>query len=174
MFHRFVGTSLAIFLMISAITGIFLALKKDVNLLQPPTQKGVSKNIVDWKPLHELGDIAQQAFYEKYPDQVQNAIDRMDARPSKGVVKVLFESGYWEVQVDAKSGEVKSIARRHSDWIEAIHDGSIVSDLFKLISMNIIGLGLLFLIVSGLWLWYGPKRYRVLRNKVRAKKSNTS
>ncbi len=84
----------------------------------------------------------------------------MDARPSKGIVKVLFKNGYWEVQVDASTGKVKSIARRHSDWIEALHDGSIVSHIFKLVSMNLIGFGLLFLIGSGLWLWYGPKLIR--------------
>lgn len=158
--HRWMGLTLAILLIISAVTGILLALKKDVNLIQPPTQKGISKNLSDWKPLHELSSIAQEAFYTTHPDQKDNLVDKMDVRPSKGIVKVLFEKGYWEVQVDGVSGEVKSIAKRHSDWIEHLHDGSIVSDLFKLISMNFLGLGLLFLIATGIWLWYGPRRVR--------------
>jgi len=137
-----------------------LALKKDVSLIQPPTQKGISKNLQDWKSLDELAQIAQVEFVKAYPDQKDNSIDRMDVRPSKGVVKVLFDKGYWEMQIDGKSGEVKSIARRHSDWIEALHDGSIISDWFKLISMNLLGIGVLFLITTGLWLWYGPKKYR--------------
>lgn len=158
--HRWMGLTLAILLIISAVTGILLALKKDVNLIQPPTQKGISKNLADWKPINELNLIAQEAFYKAHPNQKNNPVDKMDVRPSKGIVKVLFENGYWEVQVDGVSGEVKSIAKRHSDWIEHLHDGSIISDGFKLFSMNFLGIGLLFLITTGVWLWYGPRRVR--------------
>jgi len=56
---------------------------------------------------------------------------------------------------------VLSIDKRYSDWIESLHDGSIISDGFKLVSMNFLGMGLLFLIFTGLWLWYGPRRIRI-------------
>ena len=146
-------------------TGILLALKKDVDVIQPPTQKGVSKDLSSWKPMVDIARIAETALHQAEPSQASNTVDRMDVRPSKGIVKVLFEEGNWEVQVDGTSGEVKSIAKRYSDWIESLHDGSIVSDLFKLITMNILGIGLVFMVLSGFWLWYGPKRYRALRNK---------
>jgi len=162
--HRLLGTTLAIFLFISAITGILLALKKDVAVIQPPTQKGVSKTLETWLPLDSLAAMATHAFHDAHPIEYDNYVDRMDVRPSKGVVKVLFERGYWEVQIDGTSGEIKSIAKRHSDWIEHLHDGSIVSDLFKLITMNLLGFGLLFLIITGLWLWYGPRRVKKLRS----------
>lgn len=116
----------------------------------------------EWKSLDEIARIADDAFQKAHPE-IKNSVDRMDVRPSKGIVKVLFENGYWEVQVDGQSGAVKSIAKRHSDWIEALHDGSIVNDVFKLISMNILGVGLVVMIATGLWLWYGPKRYRKLK-----------
>ena len=158
--HRLTGLTLAILLAISAITGVLLSLKKDIALIQPPTQKGSESPMTAWKPLHELESIARSSLYLNYPAQQNNPVDRIDVRPSKGIVKVLFEQGYWEVQVDAVSGEVKSIAQRHSDWIEALHDGSIISDGFKLISMNLIGFGLLLLICSGIWLYYGPRKVR--------------
>lgn len=171
--HRYVGLTIAVLVLVSALTGIFLALKKDFDILQPPTQKGVSKNLADWKPISELANIATEAFYEKYPEQKGNGVDKMDVRPSKGVVKVIFDNGWWEVQIDGVSGEVKSIARRHSDWIEALHDGSIISDGFKLLSMNVLGLGLLVMLVTGLWLYYGPKRYRVLKQKLKNKQNRS-
>ncbi len=152
-------------MLISAITGILLSLKKEVDLLQPPTQKGISKSLDTWKPLSEIATIATTTFHERYPDQKDNAIDKMDVRPSKGIVKVLFEKGYWEVQVDGTSGDVKSIERRHSDWIEQVHDGSIISDWFKLLSMNVLGIGMLLLMGSGIWLWYGPQLVREYRRK---------
>lgn len=164
-FHRWMGLSLALLLMISAITGVLLALKKDVNLIQPPTQKGVTKNLSEWKSVAEISILAEEAFHKAYPEQKENKIDRLDIRPSKGIVKVLFEEGNWEVQIDGKTGEVKSIAKRYSDWIESLHDGSIISDGFKLVSMNFLGIGLLFLIATGIWLWYGPRRVREEKRK---------
>lgn len=164
-FHRWLGLTLALLLVISAVTGVLLALKKEVDIIQPPTQKGISKDLAEWKSLAEISALAEKALYEAYPAQNDNSIDRMDARPSKGIVKVLFEEGNWEVQVDAKTGEVKSIEKRYSDWIESLHDGSIISDGFKLISMNFLGIGLLFLIVTGFWLWYGPRRIRLRKRK---------
>ncbi len=164
-FHRWMGLSLALLLLISAVTGVLLALKKDIDIIQPPTQKGITENLSDWKPLDEISLLATQAFHNAYPEQKENEIDRLDVRPSKGIVKVLFEEGNWEVQIDGKSGEVKSIAKRYSDWIESLHDGSIISDGFKLVSMNFLGIGLLFLIVTGVWLWYGPRRVRREKRK---------
>lgn len=157
--HRSIGIVVSLLVIISASTGILLALKKEVNTLQPPTQKGISNDLSDWKPIHQLAEIAQEALAEETMD-ISTSIDRVDVRPSKGIVKVLFEEAWWEVQVDGKSGEVLSIAKRHSDWIEALHDGSIISNGFKLISMNFLGFGLLLMVITGLWLWYGPKRYR--------------
>ena len=140
-----------------------MALKKDVDIIQPPTQKGISKDLATWKSVAELSAIANKALYEAHPAQKNNIIDRLDVRPSKGVVKVLYAEGNWEVQIDGSSGEVKSIAKRYSDWIESLHDGSIVSDLFKLFSMNFLGIGVIILMSSGIWLWYGPKVVRKRR-----------
>lgn len=165
--HRLLGLSLSAFLVISALTGILLSFKKDVALLQPPTQKGISKNLEQWKPLSELSDLATIAFYAAHPNQSNNSVDKIDVRPSKGVAKVLFEEGYWEVQIDGTSGEIKSIARRHSDWIEHLHDGSIISDWFKLLSMNVLGVGVLVMISTGLWLYYGPRKYRKKKQKTK-------
>ncbi|MEL6864399.1 MAG: PepSY-associated TM helix domain-containing protein [Bacteroidota bacterium] len=161
--HRYFGISLAVFLAISAITGILLSLKKEVDIIQPPTQKGVEKDLANWKSIDELALLAQTAFYKQHPDQEGNPINRIDVRPSKGMAKVLFKKGYWEVQIDGSNGQILSIAKRHSDWIEALHDGSIVSDIFKLLSMNILGFGLLLMIATGWWLWYGPRVIRKMR-----------
>jgi uncharacterized iron-regulated membrane protein len=161
--HRVLGVTLSLFLFISAVTGILLAWKKDVELIQPATHTGSSKDMSTWKSMAELSEIASTAFHQQYPDQSDNQIDRLDVRPSKGIVKVLFKKSQWEVQVDAQSGEVLHIARRHADWIEALHDGSIISDLFKLLSMNFMGIGVMVLLSTGLWLWYGPKEFRRLK-----------
>lgn len=144
---------------------MLLGWKKDISLIQPPTKKGTTKNLSEWKPIEELAIISKEHFYETYPALSDNPIDRIDIRPSKGIAKVLFKNGWWELQIDGKTGKVLSVARRHSDWIEQLHDGSIVSDLFKLITMNFLGIGLLIMIISGLWLWYGPKKFRKMKRR---------
>lgn len=164
--HRYLGITLAIFLLISATTGVLLALKKEVAWIQPPTGKGTETDIRKWKSLEELSTLASQTLYQTHPAQNNNPIDRMDVRPSKGIVKVLFKNDYWEVQLDGASGEIISIATRQSDWLESIHDGSIISDLFKLVSMNFLGIGLVFLAGSGLWLWYSPKTITWIKKKI--------
>lgn len=161
--HRYIGISLALFIFISSLTGILLSWKKEVDLLQPPTRKGQAKSLDQWLPLDTLAALASSSFHQSHTDQGDNPIDRIDIRPGKGIAKVLFKNGYWEVQIDGASGAILSTQRRHSDWIEALHDGSIIADWFKWLSMNYLGIGLLFMLFSGFWLWLGPKRIRNLK-----------
>ena len=160
--HRYLGLTIALLLIISAITGILLAWKKDISVLQPPTQKGENIALEGYQSIESLAAAALHAV-----DSLglgANNLDRIEYRPTKGIAKVLFDTGNWEVQVDATSLEVLSVAKRHSDWIESLHDGSIISDFFKLFSMNFLGLGLLLLILTGFWLWWGPKKIRGIKN----------
>ncbi len=160
--HKYFGLSIALFVLISAITGILLAWKKNIEVLQPPTQKGNTTELSQWQAVEELARVSLQAV-----DSLglsEDNFDRIEYRPTKGIAKVIFDTGSWEVQVDATTLEVLSVARRHSDWIEHLHDGSIISDSFKLISMNVLGIGLLVLLITGLWLWLGPRRIRKLKS----------
>ena len=163
--HRYLGIGLSILLFISAITGLLLGWKKNIDVLQPPTQKGVAKSLSKWLPIDQLATAAKDTFLLFHPDFPNIEIERIDVRPNKGIAKVLFDQGNWELQIDGASGRTLSIAKRHSDWIEALHDGSIISDFFKLISMNVLGLGLLVLLLSGIWLYVGPSWVRSMRRK---------
>lgn len=165
--HRWIGISIAILILLSSLTGILLAWKKNVNVLQPPTQNSSFTETSDWLSISDISKRAEKALLT-HTQLEAVSIDRMDVRPDKGIVKVNFEQGYWEVQLDGYSGEVLSIARRHSDWIEQVHDGSIISDLFKLLTMNVLGVGLLILMASGIWLWLGPRKMREIKKRQEA------
>jgi uncharacterized iron-regulated membrane protein len=156
--HKLAGVSLSLFILVTATTGILLGWKKNFHTLQPTTFTGLSSDVAQWKSL-EIISLAAVRGMDSIGN-TGNAIDRMDVRPDKGIVKILFQKGYWEVQVDGTSAKVLSVAQRHSDWIEHLHDGSLISDFFKLVYTNILGIGLLTLAVSGVWLWYGPKVIR--------------
>ena len=163
--HSYLGVSLAILLLLSAVTGLLLGWKKQSDWLQPGTQRGTAGDLADWRPLSELSAAATLALTDIAGPDVPADIDRLDVRPGKNVVKVRFEHEHYEVQVDGITGEVLSVGQRNADWIEAIHDGSIVSQPFKLISMNALAIGLLVMIATGTWLYYGPRRYRAQRKR---------
>jgi uncharacterized iron-regulated membrane protein len=160
--HRYVGIFLAAFMLIIGVTGILLGWKKDAEWLQPPTKRGTVVGLDAWLPLSELLASAEEALLKqlRLADPGDLRVDRMDVRPDRGIVKVRFENGFWEVQVDGATGSVLSAGQRHADWVEMIHDGSILGDRFKFWYMNLSGLGLVALLVSGWWLWYGPRRLR--------------
>lgn len=159
--HRWLGVPLTALVLLSSATGVLLAWKKNSATLQPPTQVGASTDVEAWAGLAAVRTAAVEALARQAPDAAASplVVDRFDARPDKGVVKVRF-TNHWEVQVDPVTLQALSVGKRNDVWIEQIHDLSIVSDGFKLLSMNVLGLGLVLLSGSGLWLWYGPRLIR--------------
>jgi uncharacterized iron-regulated membrane protein len=170
--HRITGATLFVLFFIIAFSGLMLGWKKHSNgYLLPNTQRGSATELEQWLPMHTLQAKAQQAVIDSLPQGTSTAIDRMDVRPAKGVVKVRFEGHHWGVQLDGATGEVLQIAKRRSDWMEALHDGSIIEaplgiggGYFKLFYTTVMGVALLLFTVTGFWLWYGPK---VLRRQKR-------
>ena len=91
-----------------------------------------------------------QAKIESWDD-----VDRLDVRPSKGMVKVRGKNR-WEIQIDTHTGEILQVAVRRSDLIESIHDGSFFHDRFKLWIFLPAGLMLVALVITGIHLFILP------------------
>jgi len=157
--HRWVGVPLTVLIVLSSLTGILLGWKKQFAVLQPPVQRGASLDARDWLPLHQISAAAEAALHARLGEP-PGPIDRLDVRPSKGVAKVLFRDGFWEAQVDLSTARVLSVDRRASDFIETLHDGSLLGEGGRVAVSTLLGLGLLMLSVSGLWLWWGPRLAR--------------
>ncbi len=158
--HRWTGLALFLFFFVIGITSVLLGWKKNSDYLMPPTARGSSTELAAWLPPAELVTIAQAALANSLGPDYSPAVDRIDYRPDKGSLKFLFQDHYGEVQLDGATGEVLSVGIRRSDFIEQIHDGSIVSDPVKLVYSTLMGLATVIFTVSGFWLWYGPKRMR--------------
>lgn len=164
-FHRWLGLPLIIFFFIIGVTSILLAWKKKVELL-PPTTKSISEIKENWISPSEMIFVAQGVM-DSLGESAE--VDRIDIRPDKGIAKVTFKTHFSEVQVDGFSGEVLSVDTRHSDWIEKVHDGSIIDfyadsdETSKLIYSTLTSIGLILMSLSGFYLWYFPKRIRKLK-----------
>jgi hypothetical protein len=146
------------------VTSILLAWKKKAELL-PPTLKTKVENGT-WILPSEMVMIGEREMRKLGRD---SEVDRIDIRPDKGTAKITFKTHFTEVQVDGFSGEVLSVETRHSDWIEKVHDGSII-DFYttgdegaKLTYSTLVSLGLIFLAISGFYLWYYPKLVRKMK-----------
>lgn len=166
--HRKVAIILFVFFLIISVTGILLGIKKNTGLLAP-TQKGSSSQLADWLPIDSLHQNAVHYLAAISPD-LSPAVDRIDIRPEKGVAKFTFKDHYHGLQLDGATGKLLLHEIRRSDWIEDLHDGSLVDSLigtrgepFKTGYTIIMGFSLFLLVITGVWLWWGPKRLRKSR-----------
>ena len=155
-----------------ALSGLLLGWKKHSgDLLQAKTYQGSSANLNEWLPLDSLLKIAGSKLHDSISTDLSLELDRMDIRKEKGVVKFVYKNHYWGIQLDGATGKVLIISRRNSDFIENLHDGSILDSylgtngLIKLLYSTIMGLALTSFTVTGFWLWYGPKRMKHLSRK---------
>jgi uncharacterized iron-regulated membrane protein len=166
--HKWIGTFLFIFFFFISVTGLLLGWKKHSGgLILPKTEKGISINMKDWLSYDSLHTLALKTLRDSLPENPSPALDRIDARPDKGIVKFVFKNHYTEIQLDCTTGKVLAVNTRTSDIIEQIHDGSILDFIFntsdgqiKLTYTTLTGLSLLLLTITGFFLWYNPIRIR--------------
>lgn len=164
--HRWMGIPLIVFFLIIGITSILLAWKKKVELLPLTLETKIDQG--EWISPSVMVSIAES---EMRKIGESSEVDRIDIRPDKGVAKVTFKTHFTEVQLDGLSGEVLSIETRHSDWIEKVHDGSIVDfylggdEAAKLTYSTLTALGLILMSLSGFYLWYYPKVIRKIKGR---------
>ena len=164
--HYWLTLLVAIPLTIVVSTGILLQIKKQWTWVQPPEKKGTGK-----VPGITFSDMLEKVrSHQGFEEFDWSDIQRIDVRPSKGVTKIVL-TGDWEMQLNSTTGEILQVAIRRSDWIESLHDGSyFLGDYSKLGIFLPSGIGLLLMLVSGLWLFWHPIQAK--RKKIKAKRNN--
>jgi uncharacterized iron-regulated membrane protein len=163
--HYWIAGVIALPLAVIACTGSLLQLKKHWGWVQPPEQRGSTK-----QPTVELSGILEAL--RKHPGlgvEHWGHVKRIDVRPDRGVAKAWLHTDY-EAQVDLGTAEILQIAYRRSDWLESIHDGSIFGDSIKLYVFFPTALSLVLLLMGGVWMFLVPfkNRRRVRRAKAAA------
>jgi hypothetical protein len=158
--HRWGSLLVAVPVLLVILTGLLLQLKKEVSWIQPSTQKGSSKELVlSFDEILEVCRTVPEAEIDGWGD-----IDRLDVRPSKGMLKVRADNR-WEIQLDTRSGEVLQVAYRRSDLIETLHDGSFFHDRVKLFVFLPSAVILLVLWLTGIYLFVLPYLVRATRRR---------
>ena len=131
------------------------------------TYQGTSADLSKWLSIDSLHQKACKFLIDSVNAELSTEIDRIDVRKDKGIVKFIFKKHFTALQLDGQTGKILHVEVRRSDFLEKLHDGSIIdfylgikSDFFKLIYTTIMGLALLTFTITGVWLWYGPIRMR--------------
>jgi uncharacterized iron-regulated membrane protein len=159
--HRWGAIIIALPLITVVVTGVMLQLKKKSDWIQPPAKRGSSEELtISFDRILEVARTVPEAGVETWDD-----IDRLDVRPSAGMVKVRCKNRR-EIQIDTNSGEVLQVSVRRSDLIESIHDGSFFFEGAKLWIFLPSALILAGLWGTGLYLFIRPyvaKRRRKAR-----------
>ena len=155
------------FFFLVAVSGLLLGWKKHSGgIILAKTIKGTSSELKNWLPLDKLHTNACNYLHERVDPSLSLELDRIDVRQDKGVAKFVFVDGYWGLQLDGVTGELLNIERRRSDFIENLHDGSLIDRFlgtdgyFKLFYTSVTGIALLIFTITGFWLWIGPKRMK--------------
>jgi uncharacterized iron-regulated membrane protein len=166
--HRSTGVFLFVFFFVVAITGLLLGWKKHSGgMILSKTYQGSSAELKDWLSVDSLHTLACKYLHDSVSRDLPLDLDRIDIRKDKGTVKFVFSNHFWGLQLDGATGKLLHIEQRRSDFIEKIHDGSILDQYLgtsdgqiKLFYTSVMGLALLVFTITGFWLWYGPKRMR--------------
>ena len=135
-------------ILIIIVTGLLLIFKKDSNWIQPPTIRGVAKQPeITFAEVLEVAKASDKIAINNWSD-----INRLDVRPSKGMLKIRSNNG-WELQIDTKTKDILSLEYRRSDIIEAIHTGTFFSKLVSYTVFLPAAVILLLLWITGLYLF---------------------
>lgn len=166
--HRIMGMFLFVVFFFVSVTGLMLGWKKNSGgYILPKSYEGTSTDLKDWISIDSLHKNACRYLHDSVSSDLSTDLERIDIRKDKGMLKFVFIDNFVGIQLDGATGNLLHIERRRSDFIENIHDGSILDYLFetdreqvKLVYTTITGLSLLMFTITGFWLWYGPKRMR--------------
>lgn len=165
--HRWAGLLGSLFLVLIAVTGFLLALKRRFVWIQPPTAQGTLAN--DFSNAAPLDAITGAALRLGLPElQGPEDIGRMELHSDRGIYKLISERGFHEVQVDAVTAKVLSVGRRNDQLIEAIHDLSFFSPWVRDWVLPIVALVLLGLGLTGIYLFFTPIYRRWVHHRTKS------
>jgi uncharacterized iron-regulated membrane protein len=157
--HKWSGIFLALVAVVLSISGGFIAYKTKLEYLQPAGRSGTKGDIANAIPPSKVAEII---LAMKMPEATElKHINRIELRPKKRMYKVRLEAaGTWssprEIQIDAITGAVLNDGLRGDELWTDIHSFAVFGEITKLVVMSLAALSLLWLSLSGFYLFFYP------------------
>ncbi|HKK22672.1 MAG TPA: PepSY-associated TM helix domain-containing protein [Pseudohaliea sp.] len=170
--HKWTGTLLSLVMVVLAVSGTLIAFKKEWDYLQPAARQGEPVPITAVIP---PAQVAKIVLALDLPEAQQlEAINRIELRPGKQLYKVRLESSGTfssprEIQVDAGTGAVLNTGLRGDQLWMDIHSFAVFGQGTKLVLMTLAGISLLWLSLSGLYLFGFPPWHRARKRRRRTR-----
>jgi uncharacterized iron-regulated membrane protein len=152
-----------------AITGVLLSLKKDFDVLQPPSAEASAPGLPATPLDRLLAAVATQPGRGKVG---WRDVDRIDVRPRDGLAKLILNDRT-EYQVDLHTLEVLQTGYRTSDFLETLHDFSFLGDWGKYVLSLPTGIALLVLWGTGAYMFIKPLLVKRRKRRARALAAST-
>lgn len=165
--HRRISVLFAPPLLPVIVSGLLLHTKKHWAFVQPEAVAGPAReSSAGWDAILDAVRGVPGLDVRSWSD-----IKRLDYRIDQGMAKIQIRGSLAEIQVDMESGRVLQVATRRSDIIEDLHTGAFFSENGRLFVFIPCAAALLFLWISGLYLFVQPHRTaRRRRPTARARK----
>lgn len=161
--HKWASIVLVLPFLVILISGILLLLKKEISFIQPLTAQSDNRvPSITFEQILIAAKSVEQANITDWDD-----INRLDVRPNKGITKIRSHNSI-EIQIDNQSGAVLQVAKRNSELIEAIHDGTFFEKSANIWLMLPISIILLVISFTGVVLFFLPY-FKKRKNKRRSK-----
>ena len=163
--HLWLGVVFTMALVVIGVSGVLLNHKRGLGLM-PDVPHEPTRPFAESLPLARLAEIAldtvtRAAGPGAEPLDPVRGIDRMDARPRDGFVKVrLRDAASTEVTVDLGTGRVLHVGPRGDVFLEKLHSGEIFGGTSWVLLSDAAAVALLVTLGTGYWLWLAPKRRR--------------
>lgn len=157
--HKWSGILLVLFAIIISISGSFIAFKSHLEYLQPSNKSGVKG---DLNSMISASNVVSIILALQLPEaQKISDINRIELRPNKRMYKVRLEAkDNWssprEIQIDAITGAVLNVGLRGDQLWSDIHSFAVFGEFTKLFVMSMTGLSLLWLSLTGFYLFFYP------------------
>ncbi|OCQ22790.1 hypothetical protein A7985_02200 [Pseudoalteromonas luteoviolacea] len=162
--HKWASIVIALPLLVILISGILLLVKKEFDFIQPPSAKGQSSQpTITFEQILSTAQSIESANISSWSD-----INRLDVRPAKGITKIRSHNSI-EIQIDNHTGQVLQVAKRNYEFIESLHDGTFFEKNANLWLMLPVSFILLFMIVTGLVMFFQPFRTKQ-KNRLRLRR----
>lgn len=146
--HHVVAWGVALPAILVFSTGILLLLRQSVSWIQPPSVMGSRPGIpvISVEQAFQAAKGVEAAGIQGWQD-----VTSMDIKPAKGTFAIRSRNGV-EVQVDGVDGRVLSAAPRRTSLLIELHQGSFFHAKAMTWFFLPVGVGLLGLTLSGLFL----------------------
>lgn len=148
--HSFFALTFIVPMVIIFSSGFILLIKAYFPTIQPPVEETMD---IPGKPLLSLDELKQDP-----------TIDQIIYRPSKNNISIRYKDDM-EKQIHAQTGKVLSYAKRHTNWIIRIHQGTYFANWIKEFIFIPTAVALQIIWITGLVLYFKTKARRKAKHE---------